>query len=127
MAMTGGDLVARMLRAEGVEVVFGIVDGSYFGLTEGLRKVGIRLVSPRHETSGAHMAGAYARLTGKLGVCLASNGPGAGLYFEFLPYTQETGGFEKLGLWVCQNNPHNVAAQLRETIHSSRALENSLS
>jgi acetolactate synthase-1/2/3 large subunit len=77
MTMTGGRLVARMLRAEGVEVVFGIVDGSYFGLTEGLRQEGIRLVSPRHETSGAHMAGAYARITGRLGVCLASNGPGA--------------------------------------------------
>ncbi len=77
MATTGGDLVARMLRAEGVEVVFGIVDGSYFALCEGLRRHGIRLVSPRHETSGAHMAGAYARTTGGLGVCLASNGPGA--------------------------------------------------
>ncbi len=77
MAHRGGDQVARMLRSEGVEVVFGIVDGSYYGLTEGLRHAGIRLVSPRHETSAAHMAGAYARLTGKLGVCLASNGPGA--------------------------------------------------
>ena len=77
MATTGGDLIARMLKAEGVEVVFGIVDGSYFGLCEGLRQHGIRLVSPRHETSGAHMAGAYARMTGRLGVCLASNGPGA--------------------------------------------------
>jgi acetolactate synthase-1/2/3 large subunit len=66
-----------MLRAEGVEVVFGIVDGSYFGLCQGLREEGIRLVSPRHETSGAHMAGAYARMTGRLGVCMASNGPGA--------------------------------------------------
>lgn len=77
MALTGGELVARMLREEGVEVVFGIVDGSYFGLCAGLRKQGIRLVSPRHETSGAHMAGAYARMTGRLGVCMASNGPGA--------------------------------------------------
>jgi acetolactate synthase-1/2/3 large subunit len=77
MNRTGGDLVARMLRAEDVEVVFGIVDGSYYGLSEGLRREGIRLVSPRHETSAAHMAGAYARLTGKLGVCIASNGPGA--------------------------------------------------
>ena len=77
MATTGGEQVARMLRAEGVDVVFGIVDGSYFGLTEGLRSQGIRLVSPRHETSAAHMAGAYARLTGRLGVCIASNGPGA--------------------------------------------------
>jgi acetolactate synthase-1/2/3 large subunit len=77
MATTGGHLVAKMLRAEGVEVVFGIVDGSYFGLCEGLRREGIRLVSPRHETSAAHMAGAYARMTGRLGVCMASNGPGA--------------------------------------------------
>ena len=42
-----------------------------------------------------------------------SNGPGAGLYCEFLPYTQETGGFEHLGLWVCQDNPQRVAGQLR--------------
>jgi len=77
MTTTGGRLVAQMLRAEGVEVVFGIVDGSYFALGEGLRQEGIRLVSPRHETSAAHMAGAYARLTGELGVCMASNGPGA--------------------------------------------------
>ena len=49
---SGGDLVARMLRAEGVEVVFGIIDGSYFGLTSSLAKHGIRLVSPRHETVG---------------------------------------------------------------------------
>jgi acetolactate synthase-1/2/3 large subunit len=75
--MTGGELVARMLRAEGVEVVFGIIDGSYFGLYSSLGKHGIRLVSPRHETTAVHMAGAYARLNGKLGVCIASNGPGA--------------------------------------------------
>jgi acetolactate synthase-1/2/3 large subunit len=70
-------VIARMLRAEGVEVVFGIIDGSYFGLYASLRDVGIRLVTPRHETSAVHMAGAYARVTGKLGVCIASNGPGA--------------------------------------------------
>jgi acetolactate synthase-1/2/3 large subunit len=75
-AVTGGDLIARMLAAEGVETVFGIIDGSYFGLYSRLREHGIRLVSPRHETSAVHMAGAYARLTGKLGVCIASNGPG---------------------------------------------------
>jgi acetolactate synthase-1/2/3 large subunit len=74
--MTGGALIARMLKAEGVEVVFGIIDGSYFGLYSSLRDFGIELITPRHETSAAHMAGAYARLTGKLGVCIASNGPG---------------------------------------------------
>jgi acetolactate synthase-1/2/3 large subunit len=75
--MLGGEMVARMLRAEGVEVVFGIIDGSYVGLYSQLREHGIQLISPRHETSALHMAGAYARLTGKLGVAIASNGPGA--------------------------------------------------
>lgn len=65
-----------MLEAEGVDVVFGIVDGSYFGLVSGLREHGITLVTPRHETTAVHMAGAYARLTGRVGVCMASNGPG---------------------------------------------------
>jgi len=75
-ALKGGELVARALAAEGVDAAFGIVDGTYLGLCAGLRKVGIRLVTPRHETSAAHMAGALARLTGKLGVAIASNGPG---------------------------------------------------
>ena len=46
------------------------------------------------------------------------NGPGAGLYFEFLPYTQEIGGYEHLGLFICQERPENVAAQLRETLNA---------
>jgi len=72
----GGELVARMLAAEGVHEVFGIVDGTYLGLIAALRPNDIALITPRHETSAAHMAGAHARLTGKLGVCIASNGPG---------------------------------------------------
>ncbi|MDF1595454.1 MAG: thiamine pyrophosphate-binding protein [Acidimicrobiia bacterium] len=73
---TGGEIVARMLAAEGVDTVFGIIDGTYFGLYSRLEQFGIRLISPRHETSALHMAGAYARLTGSLGVAIASNGPG---------------------------------------------------
>ena len=42
------------------------------------------------------------------------NGPGAGLYFEFLPYTQEMGGFEHLGLFVCQGSPSDAANRLRD-------------
>ena len=45
---------------------------------------------------------------------ITNNGPGAGLYFEFLPYTQEIGGFEQLGLFVCQSNPRSSADQIRE-------------
>lgn len=74
--MLGGDAVARMLAAEGVRHVFGIIDGTYFGLYASLGKHGIQLVSPRHEACAVHMAAAYARTTGRLGVCIASNGPG---------------------------------------------------
>ncbi len=75
--MTGGEAIAAMLKKEGVEKVFGIIDGTYFGLYHNLKNHGIQLISPRHETSAVHMAGAYSKLTGKLGVCIASNGPGA--------------------------------------------------
>ncbi|MDH3306222.1 MAG: thiamine pyrophosphate-binding protein [Acidimicrobiia bacterium] len=73
---TGGAIVAQMLAAEGVDTVFGIIDGTYFGLISSLEDAGIRLISPRHETSALHMAGTYARITGRLGVAIASNGPG---------------------------------------------------
>ena len=74
--ISGGEVIARMLQMENVEKVFGIIDGTYFGFYSTLKKYGMDLISPRHETSAAHMAGAYARVTGKLGVCMASNGPG---------------------------------------------------
>ena len=74
--ISGGELIARMLQKEGVEKVFGIIDGTYFGFYSALHRLGIEIVTPRHETCAAHMAGAYARLTGRLGVCMASNGPG---------------------------------------------------
>jgi acetolactate synthase-1/2/3 large subunit len=73
---TGGALIARMLKAEGVEKLFGIVDGTYTQLFAHCVELGMEMISPRHEAVAAHMAGAYARLTGKLGVCIASNGPG---------------------------------------------------
>ena len=74
--ISGGEIIARMLQREGVEKVFGIIDGTYFGFYSALHRLGIDIVTPRHESCAAHMAGAYARLTGKLGVCMASNGPG---------------------------------------------------
>ncbi|MFS0864315.1 thiamine pyrophosphate-binding protein [Fredinandcohnia sp. 179-A 10B2 NHS] len=74
--MSGGEVIAKMLSMENVDTLFGIIDGTYFGFYSNLEKHGIELITPRHETSAAHMAGAYARVTGKLGVCMASNGPG---------------------------------------------------
>ena len=73
---TGGTLVARLLAAEGVDTVFGILDPTYLGLTSSLDAHGIRLWSPRHEAGALHMAGTWARTTNRLGVAIASNGPG---------------------------------------------------
>ena len=47
-----------------------------------------------------------------------NNGPGAGVYLELLAHTQLTGGFEHIGLWVCQANPYDVAAQLRQMVNA---------
>lgn len=73
---TGGAVLAAMLEQEGVEKFFGIVDGTYTQLFAHCVERGIQMISPRHEAVAAHMAGAYARLSGRLGVCIASNGPG---------------------------------------------------
>ena len=45
-------------------------------------------------------------------------GPGAGIYVEFLPYSQEVGGYEQAGLWICQASPIDTAQQLREMIEA---------
>ena len=52
------------------------------------------------------------------------NGPGAGLYFEFLPYTQEMGGFEHLGLYSCQGNPNASASYARSVLYHYSESEN---
>lgn len=47
---------------------------------------------------------------------ITHNGPGAGLYFEFLPYTQEQGGLEQLGLSICQMEPEQAAQDIRKQL-----------
>ncbi|MBI5789922.1 MAG: acetolactate synthase, partial [Rhodocyclales bacterium] len=53
--ISGGEILARMLQKEGVEKVFGIIDGTYFGFYSALHRLGIEIVTPRHETCAAHM------------------------------------------------------------------------
>ncbi len=48
-----------------------------------------------------------------------NNGPGTGIYFELLPKTQEMGGYEQVGLWVCQANPYECVKQLQDMIDPS--------
>ncbi len=100
----GGDAIAQMLSNEKVNIVFGIIDGTYMGLIASLKRHGIKLITPRHETSAAHMAGAYARLTGKLGVCIASNGPGVANILPGVAVEQAEGN-RVLLITSCRRNP----------------------
>ncbi len=75
--MTGADLFHKMLLAEGVEVLFGVPGGALLPIFDSLYETPIKFVLTRHEQGAAHMADGYARSTGKVGVCIATSGPGA--------------------------------------------------
>jgi len=75
--MTGAEIVVESLKKEKVEVIFGILGGVLLPLFDVLYKKEIKFILTRHEQAAAHMADGYARATGKVGVCLATSGPGA--------------------------------------------------
>lgn len=78
MAQTAADILIDTLYEWGVRVIFGLPGDGINGIMEALRtrQNKIRFVHVRHEESAAFMACAYAKYTGKLGVCLATSGPG---------------------------------------------------
>jgi len=78
MALTAADVLVETIADWGVEVVFGLPGDGINGIMEALRtrQDRIRFVQVRHEESAAFMACGYAKFTGKLGVCLATSGPG---------------------------------------------------
>jgi pyruvate dehydrogenase (quinone) len=75
---TSADILIETLHHWGVDVIFGLPGDGINGIMESLRttKERIRFVQVRHEESAAFMACGYAKYTGKLGVCLATSGPG---------------------------------------------------
>jgi len=75
--MKASDLVVKALEAEGVEYIFGIPGEENLDLLESLRTSTIELILTRHEQGAGFMAATYGRLTGKVGVCLSTLGPGA--------------------------------------------------
>jgi acetolactate synthase-1/2/3 large subunit/sulfoacetaldehyde acetyltransferase len=76
--MSGGRAVVESLRAEDVRHVFGIVGSCMVEILDDMYdRSDIRWIGTRHEQGSAHMADGYARVSGKAGVCMATNGPGA--------------------------------------------------
>jgi pyruvate dehydrogenase (quinone)/pyruvate oxidase len=78
MATTAGDVLVDTLLDWGVDTIFGIPGDGINGIMEALRQRQdkIRFIQVRHEEAAAFMACAYSKYTGKLGVCLATSGPG---------------------------------------------------
>ncbi len=75
---TVSDVIVKQLAAWGVEWVFGLPGTSALGLVEALRRSDqVKFIQVRHEEVAAFMASAYAKLTGRVGVCLTIAGPGA--------------------------------------------------
>src|SRR6266513_4947835 len=127
--MTAADVLVEALIDWGVEVIFGLPGDGINGIMESLRthQDKIRFIQVRHEESAALMACGYAKFTGRLGVCLATSGPGGihllnglydakldgqpvlaitGLQFHDLlhTYTQQDVALDKLFMDVCVYN-----------------------
>lgn len=102
----GGWLVARMLKREGVEVVFTLSGGHIAGIYDGCLREGIRVVDTRHEQAAVHAAEGWAKVTRKPGVALLTAGPGvtdgvtgvANAYLAGSPILV-IGGAAPLGFW----------------------------
>jgi acetolactate synthase-1/2/3 large subunit len=74
---SGAEILIEALRQEGVEVIFGYPGGAVIPIYDVLFDSSIRHILTRHEQGAAHAADGYARSTGRVGVCLATSGPGA--------------------------------------------------
>jgi len=86
--MKASDLFVKALENEGVEYIFGIPGEENLDFLESLRKSKIKLILTRHEQGAGFMAATYGRLTGKVGVCISTLGPGATNFATAAAYAQ---------------------------------------
>jgi acetolactate synthase-1/2/3 large subunit len=102
--MNGSDAVVECLIREGVDVVFAYPGGASQELHQSLARTDrIRVILPRHEQGGSFAAEGYARATGRVGVCMATSGPGAtnlvsaiaDAYMDSIPLVAITGQVKK--------------------------------
>jgi acetolactate synthase-1/2/3 large subunit len=97
--MTGAQILLECLKREGVKAIFGYPGGQVLPLFDKLYDSDIKFILVRHEQGAAHAADGYARATGKVGVCIATSGPGAtnlttgiaNAYMDSIPLVAITG------------------------------------
>ena len=86
--MKASALFVKALENEGVEYIFGIPGEENLDFLDSMRESNIKLILTRHEQGAGFMAATYGRLTGKVGVCLATLGPGATNFVTSAAYAQ---------------------------------------
>jgi len=97
--MKGAQILLESLKNEKVEVIFGYPGGQVLPIFDALYDFNIRFILTRHEQGAVHAADGYARATGRVGVCLATSGPGAtnlvtgiaNAYMDSIPLVAITG------------------------------------
>ena len=77
MKLNGAQILMEVLKEEGVDSIFGFPGGATIDIHDNLEQTDIRHYLVRHEQGAVHAADGYARVTGKVGVCLVTSGPGA--------------------------------------------------
>lgn len=104
MKMAGAKILIECLKKEGVDIMFGYPGGQVLPIFDHLYDAPIKFILTRHEQGAAHAADGYARATGKVGVCLATSGPGgtnlvtgiATAYMDSIPMVAITGQVKTL-------------------------------
>lgn len=103
MKLTGAEIMVRVLAEEGVTTVFGYPGGAILPFYDALRESSVQHILTAHEQGAAHAADGFARASGKVGVCVATSGPGAtnlitGLataYLDSIPVIAITGQVQR--------------------------------
>lgn len=99
MKITAAQALIKSLEKEGVEIIFGYPGGATLPIYDALYDSKVKHILVRHEQCAAHAADGYARVTGKVGVCMATSGPGAtnlvtgiaNAYMDSIPIVAITG------------------------------------
>jgi acetolactate synthase I/II/III large subunit len=112
--MTGAQILIESLKKEGVEVIFGYPGGQVLPLFDKLYDAPFKFILTRHEQAAAHAADGYSRATGRVGVCIATSGPGAtnlttGIataYMDSIPMVAITGQVKS---WLIGNDAFQEA------------------
>lgn len=112
--MPGSQILIESLKKQGVEVIFGYPGGQVLPLFDKLYDAPFKFILTRHEQAAAHAADGYSRATGKVGVCIATSGPGAtnlitgiaNAYMDSIPMIAITGQVKS---WLIGNDAFQEA------------------